>query len=409
MPVTNRRLVATRPSFADLWETPSELRHSQGYAHTLSEIWQQPELWRETAQRVAAWLPEASGFLREAKAILLTGSGSSYFVGKCLATGIQQTLSIPVSAVESGEILMLGAAVLPPERPLLVVSFARSGDSPESWGLVQHLLDEEPEVRHLLITCNPQGRLARMWGEDGTDADPRVKVLMMDERCCDQSLVMTSSFTSMAVAGLGLAYRPDGIARYLADAEHLAAAVSDLLENGLGALEDLPVSQVERMIAVGSGALDGAAKEVALKMLEMSDGRVLTRSDGCLGLRHGPMCALHSRSLLFLPLSSHPLRRAYQMDLLHEIHRKRLGGWKVIVAGSVPAEVLGPNDLAIELPQLRGLGDEWVAVASVVVGQLLAFLRCQSEGLRPDEPAVSDSITRVVGGFTLHNLSAGVS
>ncbi len=375
----------------------------------MGEIWQQPQLWPETAQRVVAASKDWGDFVNSAQAILLTGSGSSYFVGKCIATALQESTSVPVTALESGEILMLGDGALPPARPLLVVSFARSGDSPESWGLVQHLLDEEPGINHLLITCNPNGRLARMWGERGTDRDPRVKVLVMDERCCDRSLVMTSSFTSMAVAGLGLAFPGPAANHYLETVEALAASVANLLANLLGPIEEFPLEKVERMIAVGSGALHGAALEVSLKMLEMSDGRVLTRSEGCLGLRHGPMCALHSRSLLFLPLSSHPLRRAYQMDLLKEVDRKRLGGWKVVVGGDIPADVLSPGDLALEMAGLAGLGDEWVAIASVVVGQLLAFLRCRVEGLRPDEPAVSDSITRVVGNFTLHNLSAGVS
>jgi tagatose-6-phosphate ketose/aldose isomerase len=221
---------------------------------------------------------------------------------------------------------------------------------------------------------------------------------------------MTSSFTSMAVAGLGLAFHtPAEQTCYVSAAETLAAGITGLLTNLLEPIEELPLENVDRMVAVGSGALHGAALEVSLKMLEMTDGRVLTRAEGCLGLRHGPMCALQKRSLFFLPLSSHPLRRAYQMDLLKEVDRKGLAGWKVIVAGTVPSEILSPGDLGIELPPLEGLGDEWVAIASVVVGQLLAFLRCRVEGLRPDEPAVSDSITRVVGGFTLHNLSAGVS
>jgi len=180
------------------------------------------------------------------------------------------------------------------------------------------------------------------------------------------------------------------------------------LANSLAAVEEFPLESVDRLIAIGSGALQGAALEASLKMLEMTDGRVVTRAETCLGLRHGPMCALHDRSLLFLPLSSHPLRRAYQMDLLQEVARKRLGGWKVIIGGQIPSEILAPADLALEMPGLRGLGDEWVAIASVVAGQLLAFLRCRSEGLRPDEPAVGDSITRVVGEFTLHNLSAEV-
>jgi tagatose-6-phosphate ketose/aldose isomerase len=310
-----------------------------------------------------------------------------------------------VAAIESGEILMLGADALPPVRPLLLVSFARSGDSPESWGVVQHLLHQEPGIHHLIISCNPTGRLARMWGESGTDRDARVRVLVLDDRSCDRSLVMTSSFTSMAVAALGLVCQGEQLQeRYIQAVERLSCSVSDLLAHHSDRLERFCPQTADRMIAVGTGALHGAALEVSLKMLEITDGRVMTRAEGCLGLRHGPMCALHDGTLLFLTLSSHALRRAYQMDVLRELQRKRLGGWTVIVGSDIPPDAAGPDDLALDLPGLNGLGDEWLALASVVTGQLLAFARCRAEGLRPDEPAMSDSITRVVGGFTLHNV-----
>lgn len=404
MPGTNRRPVATRVSFAELRDTPSDLQKAEGYVHTLAEIWQQPVLWTETARRVISNHGEWSKVLNGAQAILLTGSGSSFFVGKCIAGALHESTSLPVTAVESGEILMLGSAALPSVRPLLVVSFARSGDSPESSGLVQRLLLEQPEIQHLLICCNPSGRLARTWGRDGTHRDSRVWVLLLDERCCDQSLVMTSSFTCMAVAGIGLGYQSAlEQARYVTTVASLAGSVTELLSNMLDPVEDLSLENVDRMIAVGSGALHGAALEASLKMLEMTDGRVMSRAETCLGLRHGPMCALNSRSLFFLPLSGGPSRRAYQMDLLREMHRKRLGGRKVIVGGDIPWEYLTSEDLALELHGLRELGDEWVAIASVVVGQLLAFLRCRTEGLRPDDPVVSESISRVVNGFTLHN------
>jgi tagatose-6-phosphate ketose/aldose isomerase len=299
---------------------------------------------------------------------------------------------------------MLGPNALPTVRPLLVVSFSRSGDSPESSGLVQQLLQEEPGINHLLICCNPNGRLVRKWGAGGANQESRVRVLMLDERCCDQSLAMTSSFTCMAIAGLGLACG-DAIAqnRYLQAVDSAAASVSDLLTNLAERVEDFSARSIDRMVTVGSGALYGAALEISLKMLEMTDGRVMTRAETCLGLRHGPMCALTNRSLLFLPLSEHPSRRAYQIDLLREVRRKKLGGPKVVVGGEIPWDDIGPEDLALEFPALQGRGDEWIAIASVVVGQLLAFLRCRSEDLRPDDPAVSESISRVVNGFTLHN------
>ena len=115
------------------------------------------------------------------------------------------------------------------------------------------------------------------------------------------------------------------------------------------------------------------------------------------------MCALTNRSVLFLPLSGDPSRRAYQVDVLREVRRKRLGGPKIVVGSDIPWEDMGPDDLGLEVPTLRGFGDEWFALLSVVVGQLLAFVRCRTENLRPDDPAVSESISRVVNGFTLHN------
>lgn len=403
MHATNRRLVATRVPFAELRETPMELQQSDGYFHTLTEICQQPELWTETARRTASTRNHWGAIVGRAQAIVLTGSGSSFFVGKCVAGALQESASIPVTTVESGEILMLGADALPSARPLLLISFSRSGDSPESSGLVQYCLNEEPAINHLLVCCNPSGRLARRWGATGTHRDARVQVLMLDERACDQSLVMTSSFTSMAVAGLGLASACRVEDPFLETVDKFAGPVSHLLTNLWGPVEEFAAQDIDRMVAVGSGALYGAALEVSLKMLEMTGGRVMSRAETCLGLRHGPMCALNERSLLFVPLSSHPVRRAYQLDLVREVELKRLGARKVIVGSDIPLEATGPEDLALEIPGLQGLGDEWIAVASVVAGQLLAFLRCRIEGLRPDEPVISDSITRVVSAFTLHN------
>ena len=140
MHATDRRLVATRVPFAELRETPTELQQSDGYFHTLTEIWQQPELWTETARRTTSTRNHWGEIVGRAQAIVLTGSGSSFFVGKCIAGALQESASIPVTTVESGEILMLGADALPSARPLLLVSFSRSGDSPESSGLVQYCL-----------------------------------------------------------------------------------------------------------------------------------------------------------------------------------------------------------------------------------------------------------------------------
>ncbi|HZO57693.1 MAG TPA: SIS domain-containing protein, partial [Bryobacteraceae bacterium] len=315
--LSDKRGTVTMPkSFFELRGSSEEIQRAEGFAHTLAEIWQQPEVWVDSASKVVLFADQWSARIQRAKSIVLTGSGSSFFAGKCLELALQERLNVPVQAIESGELLQLRPGALPPGRPLLVVSFARSGDSPESCGLVSHLLATEPDIEHIVITCNPQGRLVRTWGTGGIQPDPRVTVLTLDERTCDRSLVMTSSFTSLAVAGAGLGYRANEWEEYESAVNTLARSVADLLANSLDMVEAFPIERIDRMIAVGSGALQGAALEVSLKMLEMTDGGVLTRAETCLGLRHGPMCALHERTLTFLPLSNDHYRRAFQVDLL---------------------------------------------------------------------------------------------
>ena len=367
-------------------------------SHTAKEILQQPELWRVTAERMARGANRWAAPVRRSRAVALTGSGSSEFVAACAQAGVQRGLGKTAVAVGSGEALLRVKDVLPVERPLLVVSFARSGNSPESYGVVKTLLDQDDAIEHLILTCNPEGRVVSQWAA----GHPRVVVETLDERSCDKSLVMTSSFTCLALAGLSLGYL-DRPSEYLAG----SAAAADIAEEVLGRwaerIEELARRPFSRMIALGSGPQFGAAREAALKMLEMTDGRVVTFAETALGFRHGPMCALRDDALLLAFLSADATIRAYQLDLLREIRRKNLGN-AVIAVGPDPAvdKLLGDEDLAVTIPQLGELPDDFAALTNVVVGQLLGFFRCLEEGLSPDQPAETGAISRVVSDFTIH-------
>jgi tagatose-6-phosphate ketose/aldose isomerase len=376
-----------------------------GYLHTLREICQQPELWEATANQVSGMLDEWRTLTGLMRGIVLTGSGSSCYVGECIAEAVQAATGTIATAISSGDLLLSGSRALPPVRPLLLVSFARSGNSPESAGLLRQMLEVEPEVVHLVVTCNPAGRLAADWANG--HRDPRVQVITLDDRTCDRSLVMTSSFTNLALSGLGLAYLGRA-AEYRAAATALAEAGRVLLSAWSDPLARVAAGGYDRMIALGDGCSFGAAREAALKMLEMTDGRVLTMAETSLGFRHGPMCALRRDTLLLLLLSSDPLRRAYQMDLLGEVRRKGLGGSKVVVGCDIPVGALSESDLAIDLKELREVPDDWAAILHAVVGQLLAFFRCRAEGLQPDQPAATGAISRVVPEFPLHGVLAKV-
>jgi tagatose-6-phosphate ketose/aldose isomerase len=137
-------------------------------------------------------------------------------------------------------------------------------------------------------------------------------------------------------------------------------------------------------------------------MLEMTAGRVFTMPETYLGLRHGPMSAIHPDTLVVCFLASHPLTRAYEADLIRELAAKGLAGRKMILGEAIPADLVSPGDVALECLGMSAAGDSNVPVLDVIAGQLLAFFRCLAEGLKPDSPSEANVISRVVNGFTLY-------
>jgi tagatose-6-phosphate ketose/aldose isomerase len=329
-----------------------------------------------------------------ARSVVLTGSGSSLYAGDCLALALQDALRIPVQAIGGGELLTHGGRRLPPARPCLVVSLARSGDSPESCGAVNLLLETEPQCRHLAITCNAAGRLASNYRDT-----PAFTSVVLDDRTNDRSLVMTSSFTSMVVAGMLLG-RLNAPETYRGAVERLAEAARGIIASHADALAAAAAAKFRSAVYLGSWVRFGAAREAALKVQEMTAGNVYTFPETFLGLRHGPMSSVHEDTAIVCFLSSEKLARAYELDLIRELDRKQLGAFKVIAGERIPKDILHPGDIAIEYP--TGLADSETPVLDVLVGQLLAFFRCRAEGMKPDAPSAGNVITRVVQPFRIH-------
>lgn len=394
-------LGAQVPEIGRLLDASDDEQERQGHRHTLREISQQPLTWLETTERAGAWAGQAEAALRWVTrgTIVFTGSGSSLYAGECLSPGLQARLRIPVRAVPAGEVLTHPGGWLPPDGPYLMVSLARSGNSPESCGVLDSLPETARGCHHVVITCNRQGRLATSYR-----GDPRVTTVVLDDKTCDRSLVMTSSFTNMALAGQLLGMTGD-LPGYKARGLAVARLGAELLVRYAGPLARMARSDYRSAVYLGSGCRYGSARESALKMLEMTAGHVSTFPETYLGLRHGPMCAVDGAALVVCFLSTDPVARAYEADLLRELDRKKLGARKVIVGDGVPADLVGAQDLVVELPGLGGVGDEAAPVLDVLVGQLLAFFRCLSIGLRPDMPSDAGVISRVVEAFAIHRRS----
>jgi tagatose-6-phosphate ketose/aldose isomerase len=389
-------LCKSQPILAEMLSRSPEEQRRLGYLHTLREISQQPSTWIRTAELMRQSVRELSPLVKSIASLILSGSGSSEFAGDCVRMVLQKELGVNAQAIAGGTILTHGSHAISIGRPALMVSMARSGDSPESVGALALMLKTQPEFRHLVLTCNRHGSLANRFRED-----PRVSVVTLDDSTNDRSLVMTSSFTNLVIAArfLGLTADP---ARYLSiciDSSHTAAT---LLQEHFGTLAHAGKTPFRRVLFLGSGPRFAVAREAALKMLEMTAGRVTTSCETYLGLRHGPMSAVREDTLIVCFFSTEPKVRAYESDVLRELAQKQLGLFRLIAGKDVPGDVVSASDVVIPYHGAGDLSDYDLPVLDAIVGQLLAFFRCLQEGLSPDSPSQAGVIHRVVQTFALY-------
>jgi tagatose-6-phosphate ketose/aldose isomerase len=391
-----RALLHNQLKATELFARPEADQKRLGYFHTLREICQQSSTWLRTCEQMVAATEVVKQVHAGIRSLTLTGSGSSQYAGECVSLALQNDLKIQVASVAGGTLLTYGGKALPPERPGLVVSLARSGDSPESRGAIELLLNTEPGLQHVVVTCNEHGSLTKAWREHG-----KVRVFTLPRETNDQSLVMTSSFTNLLLAArfMSMWKMPEEYAQLCQRSSSIA---EKLISGNFDVLAGIAKSKFQRVVFLGTGPGFGAAREAALKMLEMTAGRVTTLCETYLGFRHGPMSYAQHETLIVAFLSSNATLRAYEVDLLRELDRKKLGLSKLIVGEKIPAEVLRNGDVGIECLGLVELGDQDSAMIHVVVAQLLGFFRCLEEGLHPDSPSEDGIIQRVVEKFPLH-------
>ena len=378
--------------FAGLAEAELE---SRGAAWTAREITQQPEVWTAVGELVARERAGIDAFLQPLIAnphlrIVLTGAGTSAYIGDCIAPALSARLRRRVEAIATTDLLSGPDLRLPADGPTLLVSFARSGNSPESVAAVE--LAERflgGRVFHLVITCNPDGALAAR-----AKGLPNSRVLLMPDAAHDRGFAMTSSFSAMLLAGT-LVFRLVGD-----EAPHrLARAASTLLPESMALAGRLVARNFERVVYLGSNELRGLASEAALKLLELTDGRIVAVSDSTLGFRHGPKTILNDRTLVVVMLSNDGYARAYDGDLLEELEREgRAGG---VLALAARPDGIGRADRLI-LPGMKDASALELAPLLILVAQSFALLQSLALGLTPDRPDPAGTVNRVVQGVTIH-------
>jgi tagatose-6-phosphate ketose/aldose isomerase len=368
-----------------------------GAVWTAREIAQQPASWLRTQEVIRQHAESIRAFLapllaREDLRIILTGAGSSAFIGECIAPLLLRRLDRRVEAIATTDLLSGPTQYLQGDVPTLLVSFGRSGSSPESVAVVDLAERLLHECHQLVFTCNEQGTLYQRCRE----RDRSLAILLPPETH-DQSFAMTSSFTAMMLAA-SLVFS----AIESGTVPQLARATSELLAEHNAGLRALAAQDYSRVVYLGSNGFKALAREAALKLLELTDGKVVAAFDSPLGFRHGPKTIVTGDTLVFVFVSNDPYTRHYDLDLIRELRSDGLAGR--VIAITAQAEDGTSLGECVRVVHLATAGDGELYFPYVVCGQLYAFHRALALGNTPDQPSHTGTVTRVVHGVTIHPL-----
>jgi tagatose-6-phosphate ketose/aldose isomerase len=384
---------------------PEERKLELGVEHTAAEIAQQPQTWPGTLALCRRRQVALRRFLtaQAGLPVLLAGAGTSDFIGRSVERLLEQRWRTPVRAVASTELLTGMDAWLRAEEPALCISFSRSGDSSEGVAVIEEMMDRFGNVAHLVITCNADGAMAKLAGGQSRAA----YALVLDPATNDRGLAMTSSFSNMVVAGQALGYIDD-LEGYGNTLQQVVKSAESLMPRAADATAKLAKSSFTRVCFLGSGALKAAAAESALKVQEMTAGRIFTMSQSFLGLRHGPLSFIDRQTLVVAYLASDKRTRSYETDLVGELRNKGLGATIAVTGFELGSEIREMADVALELGTDRGIvPDALRPPLDVILGQLLGLFCSLEAGLKPDTPSPSGAISRVVSHVKIHPAAAG--
>lgn len=369
-----------------------------GATHTIPEIMGQPDLWQKIWSRLHQEQGTLRPFLSEAfrsphREIILTGAGSSAFIGELLQGTFSSRTERSVHAIPTTDIVTHPEECFAHDVPTLLISFARSGNSPESVAAIERADACLTNLRHLIITCNPDGELAKC-----PTKNPHA-VFTLPPEADDKGLAMTGSFTGMALAGLLLSDL-ERLGEAEARVRLLASTAQRMLADHGEIFRRIAHLDFRRAIFLGAGALKGAARECHLKLQELTNGSVICAYDSFLGFRHGPKAAIDASTLLVFLFSGRESNRGYEQDLVREIRGGIQGVFRLGVGeGLAPHEAM---EATIPLDGDGGLSDVERAICSTLTAQILGVYRSLALGLNPDNPSPSGSISRVVQGVTIY-------
>ena len=369
---------------------------------TTREIYQQPQVWQTAFENYKAQADEIAAFLNNIDEkydyikVILTGAGTSAYVGETLLPyfrKIYDERKWNFNAIATTDVVANPLAYLHKEVPTILVSFARSGNSPESVAVVDLAKDIVEELYQITITCAAEGKLAQQ-----AHGDERNLLLLQPSPSNDAGFAMTSSFTSMMLTALLVFDKADLAAK----AEKVSAlmTLSQEVLDSAEAIQEIVSLDYNRVIYLGAGPFFGLAHEAQLKILELTAGQVATMYESPVGFRHGPKSLVNEKTVVVVFGSTDSYTKLYDLDLVREVAGDEIAR-KVILLTDQKVDLENVKQVIFSSQQLAD--DVYRVFPYIVYGQLFALLTALKVNNRPDTPSPTGTVNRVVQGVIIHS------
>ena len=369
--------------------------------NTACEIAQQPKCWKEILELYNKKREEVNSFLKKIdlknRTVIFSGAGTSEYIGDAIYLYVQKQ-GIDAISIPSTSFVTNPELYLKKDKNYLIVSFARSGNSPESLGvlnLAKKLIKNEDQLAFLTITCDKNGRLAE---EVITYKNSLLYLLPISTN--DKSFAMTSSYSSMLISAILILSN---------DSNHLIQNIENIIPNGINIINNIyyQISEIadkkfNRIIYLGANTLEQYAKEANLKMLELTQGKVISVSNSPVGFRHGPKSIINSNSVVVVFLSTNEFTRKYDFDLVKEIYNDKKVSQLIIFDYQNDPAIAKYCNTYITIGSKETADDVLVGLQYVIISQILALYKSIKLGFSPDNPCPSGEVNRVVKGVKIY-------
>ena len=369
---------------------------------TAQEIENQPAVWKKLAAMLSENQRQLRQFMDKVLAvkdlrIIFTGAGSSAFIGESMSMLLMREFGIRSEVHHTTDIVATPEAILC-DVPTLLVSYSRSGSSPESCAAIRCTQKHVSELYNLVLVCNSDSALSRL------PLDPeRSKVIHIPQEACDQGFAMTCSISCMALATWVL-FSGDEMGRRIAYLPTLADSAASQLSSMQEKAAEIAAWEYERIVYLGFGCLRGLAREGAVKSQELTNGRICASYDTPTGFRHGPKTILNNKTLTVMMTSPLKLARLYDLDMIQELTDQKVENRVAVVTDTGTQHDLDGADYVYrcQTPAEYAGCEINAYIFCLLFLQILSFEKSCQLGITTDNPCPGGEVSRVVQGIIIH-------